>query len=196
MPRFLRPWYKREIQNSPECIQEEWLYETLAGTTTVEALDGQLRTFSFILWHDIVEEEVSLFNTTHLKQICDIFPNDIWYGGIHQLINILQLCTCIFSANTKELVVMIWGAAPTLPWSSTTVKQYFKKLVSSIHLHHPNYQLERFLLLLKLQNKWGDRPHSVILTDLVNLFGVPGNHLHLSKADKGCIALLWLNLCY
>ena len=47
-------------------------------------------------------------------------------------------------------------------------------------------------LRLKLRNKWGDNTLSD-LTDLVSLFGIPGNHLHLSKADRGCIAVLWLS---
>ena len=46
-------------------------------------------------------------------------------------------------------------------------------------------------MLLKLRNKWGDSTLSD-LTDLVSLFGVPGDYLHLSKADKGCVAVLWL----
>ena len=47
-------------------------------------------------------------------------------------------------------------------------------------------------LRLKLRNKWGDSTLSD-LTYLVSLFGVPGDRLHLSKADKGCIAVIWLS---
>ena len=46
-------------------------------------------------------------------------------------------------------------------------------------------------LRLKLRNRWGDSTLSD-LTDLVSLFGVPGKHLHLSKAHDGCIAVIWL----
>ena len=46
-------------------------------------------------------------------------------------------------------------------------------------------------LRLKLRNKWGDSTLSD-LTDIICLFGVPGDHLHLSKAGNGCIAVIWL----
>ena len=108
-----------------------------------------------------------------------------WHSSVD---NILQLCTCIFSANTKELVVRYEEQRQHF-MTSTTVKQ-FKKLFPASSTSS-KLSTGKIPLLLKLQNKWGDSPLSD-LTDLVNLFGVPGNHLHLSKADKGCIALLWL----
>ena len=44
---------------------------------------------------------------------------------------------------------------------------------------------------LILLTKWGtDTLDS--LTELVGLFGVPGSHLHLSKIEEGCIAVIWL----
>ena len=44
---------------------------------------------------------------------------------------------------------------------------------------------------LKLLTKWGtDTLDS--LTELVGRFGVPGSHLHLSKIEEGCIAVIWL----
>ena len=43
---------------------------------------------------------------------------------------------------------------------------------------------------LKLKNKWG----KYTLQDLTELveFDVLGNHLHLSKIERGCIAVTWL----
>ena len=44
---------------------------------------------------------------------------------------------------------------------------------------------------LKLLTKWGtDTLDS--LTERVGRFGVPGSHLHLSKIEEGCIAVVWL----
>ena len=44
---------------------------------------------------------------------------------------------------------------------------------------------------LKLENDWG-RDTLQDLTKLVNMFGVSGSHLHLSKVEDGCIAVSWL----
>ena len=44
---------------------------------------------------------------------------------------------------------------------------------------------------LKLKNYW-DQDTLDDLTKLVTLFGVSGNHLHLSKVEVGCIAVTWL----
>ena len=50
---------------------------------------------------------------------------------------------------------------------------------------------EKYIVKLKLLNEWGDRTvHD--LTKLVGLFGVPGDHLHLSTVEQGCIAVTWL----
>ena len=44
---------------------------------------------------------------------------------------------------------------------------------------------------LRFLNVWGDRTLND-LKILVGRFGVPGKHLHLSKIDRGCIAVIWL----
>ena len=44
---------------------------------------------------------------------------------------------------------------------------------------------------LKLLNTWGTSTLDDLLK-LVGLFGVPGKHLHLSKINEGCIAVVWL----
>ena len=44
---------------------------------------------------------------------------------------------------------------------------------------------------MKLLNEWGNRT-LYDLTKLVGLFGVPGDHLHLSTIAQGCIAVTWL----
>ena len=71
--RLLRR-YKREILISPEA-QEEFV-ETLPGL--LHRGLGSERNFQSY-FDTLVEEEVSLFNITYLKQICDIFPENIWY---------------------------------------------------------------------------------------------------------------------
>ena len=49
----------------------------------------------------------------------------------------------------------------------------------------------KFSFELKFLNVWGDRTLND-LKILVCRFGVPGEHLHLSKIDDGCIAVIWL----
>ena len=69
--RFLRR-YKRELQNSPEAQEE--LVETLPRLVH----RGLGSDCSFKSYFDtLVDEEVSIFNVTYLKQICDIFPQDV-----------------------------------------------------------------------------------------------------------------------
>ena len=50
---------------------------------------------------------------------------------------------------------------------------------------------EKFSFELRFLNVWGNRTLSD-LKILVGRFGVPGEHLHLSKIDDGCIAVIWL----
>ena len=65
--------YKRELQNSPEAQKE------LVGTLPRLLHSGLGSDCSFQSYFDkFVDEEVSLFNVTYLKQICDIFPQDVW----------------------------------------------------------------------------------------------------------------------
>lgn len=45
---------------------------------------------------------------------------------------------------------------------------------------------------LKLQSLWGDRTLSDLLKLVMTLLGIPGDHLHLSKIEDGCIAVIWL----
>ena len=70
--KFLRR-YKKELQNSPEAQEE--LVETLPRLVQ----RGLGSDCSFKSYFDtLVDEEVSLFNVTYLKQVCDIFPQDVW----------------------------------------------------------------------------------------------------------------------
>ena len=65
--------YKKELQNSAEAQEE--LVETLPSLIH----RGLGSDCSFKSYFDtLVDEEVSLFNVTFLKQICDIFPPDVW----------------------------------------------------------------------------------------------------------------------
>ena len=50
---------------------------------------------------------------------------------------------------------------------------------------------DKYVVKLKLLDKWGNRTLND-LTNLVCLFGVPGDHLRLFKAERGCIAVTWL----
>ena len=73
--------------------------------------------------------------------------------------------------------------------SSKTVNQ-FKQLFP---VSTTSYKLSQKMCTVRLEllNEWGD--HTVHdLTKLVGLFGVPGDHLHLSTVEQGCIAVTWL----
>ena len=73
--------------------------------------------------------------------------------------------------------------------TGTTVSQFKKLFPASA----TPYKLSagKVSIKLKLQNKW-DSDTLDDLTELVNLFGVAGDNLHLSKVQEGCIAVTWL----
>ena len=73
--------------------------------------------------------------------------------------------------------------------TGTTVSQ-FKKLFPASATPH-RLSAEKIPVKLKLQNEW-DSETLDDLTKLVNLFGVAGDSLHLSKVQEGCIAVTWL----
>ena len=73
--------------------------------------------------------------------------------------------------------------------ASTTVSQ-FKQLFPATATSS-KLLAEKVAIKLKLKNKWGCKTLQD-LTELVNMFGVSGNHLHLSKVEDGCIAVIWL----
>ena len=70
---FLRR-YKRALQNSPEAREE--FVKTLPRLLH-RGSDSSDQNFQSD-FDTLVEEEVSLFNVTYLKQICEIFPEDVW----------------------------------------------------------------------------------------------------------------------
>ena len=73
--------------------------------------------------------------------------------------------------------------------TGTTVTQ-FKKLFPASATPY-KLSVEKVPVKLKLQNEW-DTETLDDLTKLVNLFGVAGDNLHLSKVQEGCIAVTWL----
>ena len=73
--------------------------------------------------------------------------------------------------------------------ASTTVSQ-FKQLFPATATSS-KLLLGKVPIKLKLKNKWGSET-LYDLTELVNKFGVSGSHLHLSKVEDGCIAVIWL----
>ena len=65
--------YVRELRNSPE--SQEVFVETLPRLLHKEVnKDCNFQTY----FDTLIEREVSLFNITYLKKICDIFPKDVW----------------------------------------------------------------------------------------------------------------------
>ena len=73
--------------------------------------------------------------------------------------------------------------------ASTTVNQ-FKQLFPATATSS-KLSLGKLSFTLKLENDWGSDTLDD-LTKLVNKFGVSGSHLHLSKVEDGCIAVIWL----
>ena len=72
---------------------------------------------------------------------------------------------------------------------STTVNQFKQLFPASATPSKLSQKMST--VKLKLLNEWGDcTVHE--LSKLVSLFGVPGDHLHLSMVQQGCIAALWL----
>ena len=72
--RFLRR-YKKVLQGSPEA-QEEFV-ETIPGVIHREHGPDYNCNFQSY-FSTLIDEEVSLFNITYLKKLCDIFPDDVW----------------------------------------------------------------------------------------------------------------------
>ena len=73
--------------------------------------------------------------------------------------------------------------------ASTTVSQ-FKQLFPATATSS-KLSSGKVFFTLKLENDWGSETlHD--LTKLVNMFGVSGSHLHLSKVEDVCIAVIWL----
>ena len=92
------------------------------------------------------------------------------------------------SAATKELVDQYEQQCQR--FMADTKVSLFKELFPVSATPYKLSQ-EKYIVKLKLLNEWGDRTvHD--LTKLVGLFGVPGDHLHLSKVEQGCIAVTWL----
>ena len=70
--RFLRR-YKKVLQDNAEA-QEEFV-ETVPGVIRRElGPDHSFQTY----FNTLIDEEVSLFNITYMKKLCDIFPDDVW----------------------------------------------------------------------------------------------------------------------
>ena len=66
--------YEKKLQSSPEA-QEEFI--EFVPRLFPRGLNIKNRRFQS-LFDKLIEEEVSLFNTHYLKQLCYIFPEDIW----------------------------------------------------------------------------------------------------------------------
>ena len=94
--------------------------------------------------------------------------------------------TC--SATTRKLVDQYEQQRQHF-MTGTTVSQ-FKKLFPASATPY-KLSAEKVPVTLKLQNEW-DSDTLDDLTKLVNLFGVAGDNLHLSKVQEGCIAVTWL----
>ena len=67
--------YEKQLHHSLEAQEEffEFMPRLFPNVTSSSEHSNFQSAFN-----KFVEEEVSLFNTHYLKQVCDIFPEDIW----------------------------------------------------------------------------------------------------------------------
>ena len=64
--------YKKVLQGSPEA--QEQFVETVQGVIHKElGPDHNFQSY----FNTLIDEEVSLFDITYLKKLCDIFPDDV-----------------------------------------------------------------------------------------------------------------------
>ena len=65
--------YRKKLQSSPEAQNEfiEFLPRLFPRDLNIENRRFQS------LFNKLIEEEVSLFNTHYLKQLCSVFPEDV-----------------------------------------------------------------------------------------------------------------------
>ena len=65
--------YEKEVRRSPEAQEEfvEFLPRLLRRNFSSD------QTFQ-LLFDNLIEEEVSLFNIHYLKRLCGLFPEDVW----------------------------------------------------------------------------------------------------------------------
>ena len=102
-------------------------------------------------------------------------------------INVLTL-SYLHSTATKELVDKYEKQCQHF-MASKTVNQF--KALFPASATPSKLLAEKFSFELRFLNVWGDRTLND-LKILVGRFGVPGEHLHLSKIDDSCIAVIWL----
>ena len=74
--------------------------------------------------------------------------------------------------------------------AGTTVKKF--KALFPAPITSSALLADKVSIKLKLKNFWGDKTLDDLLKLVITLLGIPGNHLHLSKVEDGCIAVIWL----
>ena len=112
----------------------------------------------------------------------------LWEVFVLETVAFLFLSFTPHSATTKKLVDQYEQQCQDF-MAGTTVNQ-FRELFP-VSATPSMLSAGKVPIKLILLTKWGaDTLDS--LTELVGLFGVPGSHLHLSKIEEGCIAVIWL----
>ena len=104
-------------------------------------------------------------------------------------VTLLLSCSLSCSAMTTQLVDEYEQKLKHF-MNCATVSQ-FKQLFPATATSSKLQSSEKVSFTLKLKNYW-DKCTLDDLTKLVTLFGVSGRHLHLRKAEDGCIAVTWL----
>ena len=74
--------------------------------------------------------------------------------------------------------------------AGTTVNE-FKALFPS-PITSSALSAEKVSIKLKLKSFWGDKTLDDLLKLVMTLLGIPGDYLHLSKVENGCVAVIWL----
>ena len=113
---------------------------------------------------------------------CNTFPSNSDYCTLLHAFHIIHRTT------TKKLVDSYKQQCQDF-MASKTVNQF--KALFPTSASPSKLLAEKFSFELRFLNVWGDRSLND-LKILVGRFGVSSKHLHLSKIDDGCIAVIWL----
>ena len=127
----------------------------------------------------------SIWCDTTWREMC-LLHDVLWTSSDY--CTLLHVSHLTYSTTTTKLVDSYKQQCQDF-MTSKTVNQF--KALFPASATPSKLLTEKFSVELKFLNVWGDRTLND-LKILVGRFGVPGKHLHLSKIDDGCIAVIWL----
>ena len=116
-----------------------------------------------------------------------VFCGTIWF-----VVFMLMLISIILLSYSDTLIEIVDRYKQQLHhfMASTTFNKF--KALFPVPITSSALSTEKVSIKLKLKNFWGDRTLSDLLKLVMTLLGIPGDHLHLSKVEDGCVAVIWL----